>query len=82
MACIAVVHAEASTEPGSIGERCHGVIRAAAGPAHLAGIQETELIYPSTGGRPNVRRMTTDVTADQQALHDLYEPQRWAPTAT
>ena len=31
----------------------------------LAGIQETVLIYPSTGGRPKARRITTDMTADQ-----------------
>jgi hypothetical protein len=32
----------------------------------LAGIAETVLIYPSTGGRPKARRMTTDMTTDQQ----------------
>ena len=48
----------------------------------LAGIQETVLIYPSTGGRPKARRITTDMTADQQALHELFGLHRWAPTAT
>jgi hypothetical protein len=46
----------------------------------LAGIQETVLIYPSTGGRPKARRMTTDMTPDQQTLYDLFTLQRWAPT--
>ncbi|HEY7811689.1 MAG TPA: hypothetical protein VIC62_00535, partial [Nakamurella sp.] len=48
----------------------------------LAGIQETVLIYPPTGGRPKARRITTDMTADQQVLHDLFELHRWAPTPT
>jgi len=45
----------------------------------LGGIGETVLIYPSTGGRPKARRMTTDMTTDQKALHDLFKLQRWAP---
>jgi len=48
----------------------------------LAGIGETVLLYPSTGGRPKARRMTTDMTADQQALYDLYDLHRWAPANT
>ena len=48
----------------------------------LSGIQETLLIYPSTGGRPKARRITTDMTTDQQALYHLYNLQRWAPTST
>ena len=48
----------------------------------LAGIQETVLIYPSTGGRPKARRITTDMTTDQRALFDLYNLQRWAPATT
>ncbi len=48
----------------------------------LAGIQETMLIYPSTGGRPKARRITTDMTADQQTLHDLFDLDRWALTPT
>ena len=48
----------------------------------LAGIQETVLIYPSTGGRPKARRITTDMTTDQQALHDLFDLNRWAPRTT
>jgi transposase len=50
--------------------------------ATLAGIQETVLIYPSTGGRPKARRITTDMTTDQQALYDLFDLDRWAPTPT
>jgi len=48
----------------------------------LAGIGETVLLYPSTGGRPKARRMTTDMTADQRALYDLYDLHRWAPAST
>jgi len=48
----------------------------------LAGIGETVLLYPSTGGRPKARRMTTDMTTDQQALYDLFELHRWAPANT
>ena len=44
----------------------------------LSGIQETVLIYPSTGGRPKARRVTTDLTADQRTLYDLYQLDRWA----
>jgi transposase len=45
----------------------------------LTGIQETILIYPSTGGRPKARRMTTDMTEDQHKLYDIFDLQRWAP---
>jgi transposase len=48
----------------------------------LGEIGETVLIYPSTGGRPKARRITTDMTTDQQALHDLYDLNRWAPRPT
>ena len=48
----------------------------------LAGIEESVLLYPSTGGRPKARRITTDTTTDQQALFDLYNLQRWAPATT
>jgi len=47
--------------------------------ARLAGIGETVLIYPSTGGRPKARRMTTEMTADQQQLHEIFSLARWAP---
>ena len=45
----------------------------------LAGIGETLLIYPSTGGRPKARRMTTELTGDQQQLHETFDLGRWAP---
>jgi transposase len=47
----------------------------------LAGIGETVLIYPSTGGRPRARRMTTELVSDQPRLHDTFGLQRWAPAA-
>ena len=47
--------------------------------AQLAGIGETVLIYPSTGGRPKARRMTTELTGDQPALHEMFGLDRWAP---
>jgi len=40
------------------------------------------LIYPSTGGRPKARRMTTEMSTDQQALYDLFNLHRWAPQPT
>jgi transposase len=40
--------------------------------AQLAGIGETVLIYPSTGGRPKARRMTTELTADQHQLWEIF----------
>ena len=48
----------------------------------LSGIGETVLIYPSTGGRPKARRMTTEMSTDQQTLYDLLNLRRWAPTPT
>src|SRR5713101_4101892 len=45
----------------------------------LAGIGETVLIYPSTGGRPKARRMTTELTGDQKQLHEIFTLDRWAP---
>jgi transposase len=47
----------------------------------LASIGETVLIYPSTGGRPKARRMTTELAGDQEKLHDIFSLQRWAPAA-
>src|SRR5450756_823205 len=47
--------------------------------AQLAGIGETVLIYPSTGGRPKARRTTTELTGDQPALHEMFGLDRWAP---
>jgi transposase len=48
--------------------------------ATLAGIQETVLIYPSTGGRPRARRMLTDMTTTQQHLYRLFGLDHYAPT--
>jgi transposase len=47
--------------------------------SQLAGIGETVLIYPSTGGRPKARRMTTELTAGQRELHETFGLDRWAP---
>jgi hypothetical protein len=47
--------------------------------AQLAGIGETVLIYPSTGGRPKARRMTTELTGDQHELHEIFDLAKWAP---
>ncbi len=48
--------------------------------AELAGIQETVLIYPSTGGRPKARRMLTDMDPTQQRLNNLFDLGCYAPT--
>src|SRR5258708_36145397 len=42
----------------------------------LAGIGETVLLYPSAGGRPRARRMTTALTANQPKLHRIFGLQR------
>jgi transposase len=47
----------------------------------LAGIGETVLIYPSTGGRPKARRMTTELTGHQPRLYTTFGLARWAPTS-
>jgi transposase len=45
----------------------------------LAGIQETVLIYPSTGGRPKARRMLTETSPTQDRLIDIFDLKRLAP---
>jgi transposase len=45
----------------------------------LAAIGETVLIYPSTGGRPKARRMTTELTGHQPRLYQIFGLARWAP---
>jgi transposase len=45
----------------------------------LAGIAETFLIYPSSGGRPKARRMLTETTTDQNHLIDIFDLHQWAP---
>jgi transposase len=47
--------------------------------AQLAAIEETVLLYQGDRGRPKARRMTTDLTADQRKLYDIFELNRWAP---
>ena len=47
--------------------------------SQLAGIGETVLIYPSTGGRPKARRMTTELTGHQPQLYQTFGLARWAP---
>lgn len=46
----------------------------------LAGIGETVLIYPSTGGRPKARRMLTETTDLQDQLATIFQLDRFAPT--
>jgi transposase len=45
----------------------------------LSGIQETVLIYPSTGGRPKARRMLTETTPTQDRLIEIFDLAQWAP---
>jgi transposase len=45
----------------------------------LAAIQETVLIYPSTGGRPKARRMLTQTSPTQDHLSEIFDLSRWAP---
>ena len=45
----------------------------------LAGIGETVLIYPSTGGRPKARRMLTETTDVQDQLATIFNLDHWAP---
>ena len=47
--------------------------------SELAGIQETVLLYPSTGGRPRAHRMLTEMTATQQRLYEIFGLDRYAP---
>lgn len=46
---------------------------------HLAGIEETVLLYPSTGGRPRARRMLTERDPIQDRLFDLIGFDGYAP---
>jgi transposase len=45
----------------------------------LAGIGETVLLYQGDRGRPKARRMTTELTGDQQKLYELLGLGRHAP---
>jgi transposase len=46
---------------------------------HLAGIEETVMIFASTGGRPKARRMLTETTQTQDQLSDIFNLTKWAP---
>ena len=48
--------------------------------AQLAGIEETLLLYPSTGGRPRARRILTEMTPTQKQLYELFNLNQYAPT--
>ncbi len=47
--------------------------------AQLAEIEETVLLYPSTGGRPKARRMLTQTTPTHDRLSDIFNLTKWAP---
>jgi transposase len=47
--------------------------------AHLAGIEETVMIFASTGGRPKARRMLTETTQTQDQLSGIFNLTKWAP---
>ena len=46
---------------------------------HLAGIQETVLLYQGNRGRPRARRMLTDIDPTQQHLYNLFNLDTYAP---
>ena len=46
----------------------------------LAGIQETVLIYPSTGGRPKARRMLTETTPHPRPPRRNLRPEQMGTT--
>lgn len=48
--------------------------------SQLAGIEETLLLYPSTGGRPRARRMITEMNPTQQRLFEIFDLTQYAPT--
>ena len=45
----------------------------------LAQLQETVLVYPSTGGRPRARRMLTDMDSTQERLFQIFDLEALAP---
>ena len=47
--------------------------------ASLAAIEETVLLYPSTGGRPKARRILTEMDATQHKLYELFGLDAYAP---
>ena len=46
---------------------------------HLAGIQETLLLYQGERGRPRARRMLTEIDPTQRHLYDLFGLDAYAP---
>jgi hypothetical protein len=46
----------------------------------LAGVQETVLIYPSTGGRPKARRMLTEANPTQDRFIEISTSIDWHHT--
>ena len=50
--------------------RMHMSVRELLG--HLAGIQETLLLYQGERGRPRARRMLTEIDPTQRRLYDLF----------
>ena len=46
----------------------------------LAGIQETVLLYQGNRGRPRARRILTETSPHQDALHTLFDLDTYAPT--
>ena len=45
----------------------------------LAGIEETVMIFASTGGRPKARRRLTETTQTQDQLSEIFNLPKWAP---
>jgi transposase len=45
----------------------------------LDSIQETVMVYPSTGGRPRARRMVTELTPAAAQLHELFGLAAYTP---
>ena len=47
--------------------------------SHLAGIEETVLLFANERGRPRARHMLTDMDPIQRRLYDLFELETYAP---
>ena len=58
--------------------RMHMSVRELLG--HLAGIQETLLLYQGERGRPRARRMLTEIDPTQRRLYDLFGLGAYAPS--
>ena len=48
--------------------------------SHLAGIEETVLLYQGDRGRPRARRMLTEMDSIQGRLYELFDLGTYAPT--